>query len=127
MAKKSGRLTTISIDGTAVATARAKSLTINNSTIDVTAEDDSGIQSLLTTPGRKSVDVSVEGVTDTAVLRTLALNTDISAEVVFDDGVSTLTGTFMMTSYGESKPYEDADTFTASFSSSGAFVEAAVP
>ena len=52
-----GRKVSISIDGTVVANARTKSLSINNTTINVTSDGDDGIQRFLTEAGEKSVEL----------------------------------------------------------------------
>ena len=123
-----GRAVTISIGGSVVATARTKSLTINNTSINVTADDDDGIQKLLAVMGEKSVDCSVDGMrllADVALLE-LSLSASPSAAVIFDFGTYTLTGTFFQNSYSENMAYNDAVTFSSSYSSSGAVLKAAV-
>lgn len=128
-----GRKVTISIDGAVVAVARTKSLTINNSTINVTSDGDDGIQRLLSDPGEKSVEISVDGLADLTVagetnpLLDIALGNDLSAAIIFDYGTYTLTGTFMQTTYSEGLPYNEAVTFSSAFSSSGALVKAVTP
>ena len=127
---KIGRKVTLTLDGTAVATGRTKSLTINNSVINVTDDEDLGLQMLLSEPGEKSVEISIDGMVKmaSAELLEMALGADLSTALVlsYGSGNYDLSGTFMMTSYSESVPYNDAVTFSASFSSSGAVVKAAV-
>lgn len=126
-----GRKVTISIGGTVVATARTKSFTVTNSTINVTADDDDGIQKLLDIPGEKAADISVDGMrllADTTLLD-LSLATVTQAEIILTfpgTGGYTLTALFNQTSYGESAPYQDAVTFTSSYSSAGEIVKAAI-
>jgi predicted secreted protein len=130
MAELLGRKVTISIDSAAVATARTKSLTINNENVDVTSDGDDGIQRFLAEPGQKSVEVSVEGMFDSAdvTLVELSLNgSDVTTDIEFDYGTYTIEGTFNMTSYSEGQTYNDAVTFTASFASSGAVTKTPVP
>jgi predicted secreted protein len=123
-----GRSVSISIGGVVVATARTKSLTINNSAINVTADDDAGIQKILDTPGEKSVEVSVDGMrlSATVDLLELSLSAAPTAEIVFTYATYTITGTFFQTSYSESVPYNDAVTFSSSYSSQAAVVKAPV-
>jgi len=122
-----GRKVSISIGGTVVATARTKSLTINNTSINVTADDDAGIQALLAEMGEKAVSTSVDGMrllADTTLLE-LSLSSTPSAEIVLTyEGGYTLTGTFFQDSYSEALAYNDAVTFSSSYSSSGAMVKA---
>jgi predicted secreted protein len=123
-----GRKVTISIGGVLVATGRAKSLTINNSAINVTTDDDDGIQKILDEMGEKSVEMSVDGMRLEAVtdLLELSLSATPKAPIVLTYLTYTLTGDFFQTSYSESIPYNDAVTFSSSYSSQGAVVKAAV-
>jgi predicted secreted protein len=125
-----GRAVILNVAGSPIAAGRTKSLTINNTVINVTGDDDAGLQALLSTPGEKSVEITIDGMHAAAdeVLVTLALNTDISAalEWTFGSGSYKLSGDFKMTSYSQGAPYNDAVTFSASFSSNGAVVKAAV-
>lgn len=126
MAEQLGRKVILKLDGTAIANARTKNLTINNSSVNITTGDDSGIQALLDEYGEKSVEISVDGIAVDTVLLDLANGTTPTASLVFDYTTYTITGTFFLTSYSEGQPYNDAVTFSASFSSSGAVVKAAV-
>jgi len=126
MAEMLGRKVTISVGGVVAANARTKSLTINNETIDVTSDGDDGIQRFLTEAGQKAVEVSVEGLEINDVLLELSLGADISTAIIFTYPTYTITGTFVMPSYSQSLPYNEAMTFSATFSSSGAVVKAAV-
>lgn len=126
-----GRKVTISVGGSVVATARTKSLTINNSAINVTTDGDDGIQELLAESGEQSVEVSVDGLylsTETALLDSALAAPDSAtlAEIILDYGDFTITGDFKQTSFSHSAPYNDAVNFSASYSSSGAVVKAAV-
>lgn len=127
-----GRKVTISIGGSVVAQARTKSLTINNTAINVTTNGDLGIQTLLAESGEQSVDVSVDGLylsTDTAILDAAlaAPNSAALVAIEFDYGDFTISGQFKQTSYNEGQPYNEAITFSASYSSSGAVVKTATP
>lgn len=129
MAKVVGRIVTVTLDAVAIAAVRTKSLTINNSPINVTTDDESGIQALLDTPGEKAVEISVDGILDTDVLLALSLADNPTGNIIFTNPGSpgyTITGDFFMSSYSEGIPYNEATTFTASFSSTGAVVKAAI-
>jgi predicted secreted protein len=127
MAETLGRKVTISIGGVVVAVARTKSLTINNSPINITSDGDDGVQRMLSEPGEKNVEVSVEGLTDGGgVLMDVALSNNLIETIIFDYTTFTVTGDFFQASYAESLPYNEAVTFTAAYSSSGAVVKAAV-
>ena len=125
-----GRQVALTI-GTAIATARTKSFSINNEPVDITSDTHAGVQTMLEAPGRKSVECSVSGMFDTTEtgLLDLALSgTDIeqSCSFKFGSGASPLTvaGDFVITNFEITGEYEDATTFSASFNSSGAFAKA---
>ncbi len=133
MAEMLGRKVTISIAGTVVATARTKSLTINNSLINITSDGDDGIQRFLDEMGEKSVEVTLDGLADvaastaTTALMDIALGNSLIDELILDYGAFTLTGQFAQSTYSEGEPYNEAVTFSASYSSSGAVIKAATP
>lgn len=128
MAELLGRKASLTIDGSVVATGRTVNLTINNEVIDVTGNQDDGIQRMLTEAGQKSVEFSYDGLFDSAdpALLDLSLATDISTELVLTFPEFTITGTFVMPSFTAGLPYNEAITFSASFQSSGAVVKAVV-
>lgn len=130
MAELLGRKVTISQGDTptAIATARTKTLTINNEAVDVTSDGDSGIQRYLNEMGQKSVEISVEGMFDSAdeTLPDLALSNDLITALELDYTDYTISGDFFMTSYSQGITYNDATTFSATFASSGAVVKAPV-
>ena len=125
-----GRKVTISVGGSVVATARTTSFTVTNSTINVTAGDDDGIQKLLDIPGEKAVEMSVDGMalkSDTTLLDlSLAAVTQEEMVMTVDDAY-TLTGLFNQTNFNLGAPYNDAVTFTSSYSSAGEVVKANLP
>ena len=128
MAEQLGRKVTISIGGDVKATARTKNLSINNEMINVTSDGDDGVQRFITEPGEKAVEVTVEGMyeLDDETLPTLALSSDLSETIELDYGTYTISGTFVMPTYSEGQPYNEAQTFSATFRSSGAVVKAPV-
>jgi len=134
MAEILGRKASVTIGGNTVATGRTKNLTINNELIDVTGDDDAGIQRMLNEPGQKAVEFTYDGLFDTedTTLLDQALDgSDVSAEVVVTfpttAGSFTLTGTFLISSFSLGAPYNEATTFSASFNSSGAVAKAVAP
>lgn len=131
MAELLGRKVTIAQGDTpsVIAVARTKSLTINNEAVDVTSDGDDGIQRYLNEPGQKAVEVSVEGMFDSAdeTLIDLSLSDDLISALEFDYTAYTIGGDFFMTSYSQSMAYNDAITFSATFASSGAVVKTTTP
>lgn len=125
MPKQLGRKVILKIDNTPIAGLQTKGFTINNTIIDITDDYDQGLQTMLAEPGLKAVEISGNGVCDTTALLDLSLSNNVSASMTFDFGAYTVSGTFMVSSYGESMEHATARTFTASFSSSGAVVKSA--
>lgn len=129
MAAESGRNLVINKNATAIAGVRAKTITTGNEAIDISTDDELGWRTLLTNPGQRTFDISIEGVTKDTVLRAAAfganlLLTDITVD--FPDG-ATLSGDFYFNNYEESGNYNDAVTFSASLQSSGVITYTPAP
>ncbi|MDR2099556.1 MAG: phage tail protein [Campylobacteraceae bacterium] len=136
-----GRAVAVKIGTVYVATARTKSLTINNEAVDITSDGDKGIQRMLARAGQKGVEISIEGLED---LSATALNSSLF-KFALDNGTCgtsllkavsfefyltncnngtnepdfILSGDFFLASYQQSHGYNEAVTFSASFNSSG--------
>lgn len=114
-----GRKILIKIAGAAVASVRTKSITINNEPVDVTNDDDLGVQRMLDEPGQKNIEISVEGLYSGDTLRALADQSLVveNVELIYSSFI--LSGSFFIGSYNEGMPYNDAITFSGTLSSSG--------
>lgn len=129
MAKAAGRLAVLSKNSVAIGGVRVSTISWAGESIDVTDKDSSGVVELLSVLATEQITLSVEGVTKDAVLRDIAFTpgtskmlTDLSFE--FADALTaadTITGNFLLTSYEESNPHDDACEFSAEFVSSGAW------
>lgn len=99
---------------------REKSIALNGELINVTDDDSDGWRELLNVPSVDEVNISASGLTkDDALKRSwFSRNREGFARFVYDDG-SEISGTFMLASYTDTGPYEDALTFEAEFQSSG--------
>jgi predicted secreted protein len=88
--------------------------------IDITSDDSSGRRELLEEPSQRQIDLSVSGVTKSAVLRSAYMAGEFLEEmtVTYADG-GVLSGDFFLASYSDTGPYNDGQTFEASFQSSG--------
>lgn len=124
MAKEIGRTLILQKNNITIASVRSKSFSWAGETVDVTDDDLSGVRELLPVFGSEALEISVEGLTNSAVLQTIALTratskvlTDISLERV--GGTFSITGNFMVTSYEESATYNDASTFSCTLQSTG--------
>ena len=129
MAKTAGRNAVIYKNAVAIGGVRVTSIKIDNSPIDVTDKDSSGIVELLAVAATRQITLSVAGVYEDPVLRDIAFSpstnpllTDVTFK--FADALAaadTITGSFFLTSYEEGNPHDDAATFSAEFVSSGAW------
>mgnify|MGYP000627782065 CR=1 FL=1 len=125
-----GRLCVIKKAGTAIAGLRVNSITWNGAGIDVTDKGDGAFQTFLTDVlATDTLEISGEGIEDGNVLRNLALSTDPADKFMTDltyefaadaDAADTISGSFILTSYSEGSPYQEANTFTATFVRNGA-------
>lgn len=120
MANASGRNLIIKIGGTpaTIASVRSKSVAINNERLDTTNDDSAGWQEGLTVAGLRSVEITVSGLVDGTVLRSLAYGaTPIEdIEVTFPD-TATLAGSFFISGYTESGEHDGVTEFEATFAS----------
>lgn len=127
MAKAAGRLAVLSKNAVAIGGVRVTTIKVDNTPIDVTDKDSSGLVELLSVPSTRQLTISVEGVYKDPTLRDLSMTpatspmlTDLTFK--FADALAaadTIGGNFFMTSYEEGNPHDDAATFSAEFVSSG--------
>lgn len=104
---------------TAIAGMREEGFSISIAENDVTDKDDEAWRKLMA-GGIKSVSLSGSGITKTDDLLKLSLSdeTIVNMEIVRETGAK-LAGAFEIRSYEGTGPYEGAETFSASFESSG--------
>lgn len=131
MAGGIGRQAIISAGGSVLAGIRTKTLSYAGTSVDISSGEDDGYRLLLAESGRKTVDISIEGVEKDGVLRDLTLGggdvmfEDFELEWYLNDPVNTtkakITGTFRLESYEEGQPYEEEVTFSGNLVSSGAW------
>ena len=127
MAKGAGRSFVLEKNGAVIGGGVALNMTVNGEGIDVTDKDSNGrIQYLPNTMVNRQLVFTVEGFEEDAVLRDVALGAQNLSflndlEFIFHDGHS-ITGDFLMTGYTENGPLNEAVTYTATFSSDGAWL-----
>lgn len=100
---------------------REKGLELNGEPIDTTSDEDSGKRTLLENlSAQDEVNVSISGVTKDTRLKEAWFNGERtqSIRLEYPDG-AILAGTFFLSTYSETEPYNDASTFEASLMSSG--------
>jgi TP901-1 family phage major tail protein len=93
--------------------------------VDVTTDDDSGWRTLLATPGMRSVEVTVGGVSSDQVLIAAMMAASVTGEAIsigLPTTTGTLAGTFFVSSFEQNGEHDGAVEFSASFMSSGAVV-----
>ncbi len=128
MAEFAGRDCVMSIGGEIIATLTTKTLTINNSAMDITSDGDAGIQRVLAKPGKKNIDISADGFADDeSTLMEFALGDSLIDTVELDYGTFTLSGNFFQSSYSEGLPTAEGATFSISLMSSGVIAKTATP
>ena len=123
MASEYGRKVDFLWNASAVLGVREKSLSINGEPVNVTSDEDDGVQALLAEDAESSVQIELSGVTKDTVFRVAklgggaALQEDVSLTYTNGDELS---GTFHLGAYSEGQPYNEAVTFTATLMSTGA-------
>jgi len=130
MAAEYGRQVAFTWDGSAVLGVREKSLSINGEPVNVTSDEDAGVQQLLSLDAELGVQIELSGVTKDAILRTAKLaggsSLQKTAVLTYNDG-GVLSGTFQLGNYSEGQPYNEAVTFTATLMSTGAVTYTPAP
>jgi len=123
MAAEYGRKVAFTWDSSSVLGVREKSLSINGEPVNVTSDEDSGVQQLLSEDAETSVQIELSGVTKDSIFReakiTGGASLQATAELTYTDG-GVLSGTFQLGPYSEGQPYNEAVTFTATLMSTGA-------
>ena len=127
MAKAAGRLAVVSKNAITLGGVRVMNIQVDNTPIDVTDQDSTGLQTLLAVASMRVLSFDVEGVYTNPTLRDIAMDPTASQTLSdmtfkFSDGVAlkdTIGGSFFMASYKEGNDYKEATTFSASFTSSG--------
>ncbi len=121
-----GRDLTIDWNSTTLVGVRTRGVTNSNEMVDVTNDDDSGWRTLLATPGVKSVEVTVGGISSDEVLLAEFYNASTTGETLKVDLPSSLTnpgnisGTFHLASFEITGEHDGAVEFSSTFNSSGA-------
>lgn len=108
---------------TTVAAVRTRSMTLGNEVVDITSDDDNGFRTMLSEPGNKTLDLTVEGVFKDATMLTVAMSTSdiLEAFSILFPTIGTIAGDFVVTSFEAGAAYNEAGTFSCSLQSSGTF------
>lgn len=116
-----GRKIILEWGGAEIPGVREKSIALNGEAINTSSDEDNGWQTLLEESGEQNVEVSISGVTKSNALRAdwFAGDRMKAAEITFPNG-DIISGTFRMSSYTDTGPYNDAMTFETTLQSHGA-------
>lgn len=100
---------------------REKGIELNGEPIDVTSDENDGVRVLLENiSAQDEVNVTVSGVTkDTRMKQAWINRLRTQPVLILYPDLSSLSGTFFLSSYSETEPYNDASTFEATLMSSG--------
>lgn len=129
MAKVAGRFHVLSKGGVSIGGIKVTTIKFGAESIDVTDKDSNGILEVLGAAASQSITISVEGVYKDPVLRDIAFDplaskllTDLTFK--FADALAakdTIGGSFFMGSYEEGNPDDGPASYSAEFTSSGAW------
>lgn len=132
MPGQAGRNFVVAKDGTPLAGVRSNNMTKNGTPISDDDANANGFTSFI--PGLmvdQTLEFGVEGVVKSEILRDIAMSTLVDSPAFFDDLTFTtpsgavISGDFVMTAYSEGAPYKESVTFSATFTSNGAWTFAA--
>jgi predicted secreted protein len=100
---------------------REKGVELNGEPIDVTSDENDGVRILLDNiSAQDEVNVTVSGVTKDTRMKQAWIDRLRTQTVLLQyPDLSSLSGTFYLSSYSETEPYNDASTFEATLMSSG--------
>lgn len=121
MAGANGRALEIDWDAVTLVGVRTKGWTATADLVDVTTDDDNGWRTLLATPGLRSVEVTVGGISsDQVLIAEFFSGTGETLTVQLPTTTGTLAGTFYLSSFEQTGEHDGAVEFSATFMSSGA-------
>ena len=120
MAAEYGRKVTLLWNGAVIPGVREKGLTISGEAVNVTSDEDDGVQRLLAEDAEAAHAISLSGVTKSYLLRQAKASGVVQGDVVmtYPDGYE-ISGTFNLGEYSEGLPYNDAITFECALLSTG--------
>lgn len=120
MAATAGRSVTFAWNGAAVTGVREKGIALNGEALDVTSDEDSGWQTLLSVAGQNSLEISLSGVTKDRRLMDdwFAGTRTRTASLTYPDG-TIISGSFYIDNFKLGTPYNEAQTFDCVLKSTG--------
>lgn len=118
-----GRKIALTFRGETIPGVREKSMQMQGEPVDITSDDDDGWRRLADENGaaQDNVDVNVNGVTKSSLLKEIWFSRERSGELIIDYPTGhRISGTAVLVNYTDTGPYNDAVTFEATFQMSGA-------
>lgn len=121
MVAVAGRQVAMTWNGTPLLGVREKGLTLNGEPINVTSDEDGGWRTLIPdVPAENQVEVKLSGVSKDDRLKTDWFNNTRTRATVFTyPNGAIVSGTFMIASFSEGIPYNNALTFEVTLQSHG--------
>jgi len=129
--KAAGKLCLIKKNSTTIGGGRTVGMTVNGAPINVEDQGDSGLQTLIADViTGQSLELTIEGYEEDQVLRGLALGassgrflSDLTFEFPPSGALAAdeISGDFFLSAYSETGALEDGQTFSATFTSDGAW------
>ena len=117
--------------GTTIAGVRVTSLSVDNTPIDITSADSTGLQKLMNESAHRALTFTVSGVETDGVLYGVAIGTgnQLLTDITITQAAAgitndVITGDWYMTNFKLDGDYKDAIQFSASFTSSGTWTTA---
>lgn len=124
MAAISGRDLIVKKAGTAIAAVRTTGISVDNSPVDITSNDDAGFRTLGGFSGVRSMDITLEGVWSETVISDLAYGADsglLLSDITIEDGSDTIAADFFIASFERSGSHDGEVTYSSTFQSSGSW------
>lgn len=124
-----GRDIALTVAGQPIAGVISKGISIANEPVDVSSDDSAAFRELMAQAGSSTVDIAISGVTKNMELERSCITNEskMYALVITYTDASTLTLDGFLASYSTTGETKTAQTFDASFQSSGSFVFAPGP
>lgn len=122
MAGTNGRNLKIDYNTTTLVGVRTKGYTVTNDYVDVTTDDDNGWRTLLATPGLRSIESTVSGISSDQILLAAIMAANVASatiDIQLPTTTGKLSGSFLVSSFEGTGEHDGAAEFSATFMSTG--------
>lgn len=102
---------------------REKGISASGEPLDITADDDDGYRKLLGVFGQRQIDISLSGLPTSDLVKNMWYSGQVLTtwEIVYPNGAS-LVGSFLLTKYDETEPYNGVSTVSFELQSADQWV-----